>query len=275
VDNGEGDRLERMLGAMQRVVREPAAHARLEDDAAGWLRSAGVHEADVEPTAIQGARRMLVYRTLVRRGLLSAIRTQLARTAARLGSSFDAWVERWIEEELPRSHYLRDVAGEFLAWAAPRWAEDQDLPRWMADLARHELALFEVGAAVGGGVAIGPIALDAPVVFDAAARLVRYAFAVQALDAREEARDVPPEVETALLIYRDAAHEVRCLSLSPLAAAIVERLLQGHALGASVTSACEALVHPLDAAVLEGTAALLADLAERGVFLGKRGERAP
>jgi hypothetical protein len=261
--------LARILGAMTRVVQDPGAPELVTRDARGFLREAMGEGADADATAAMGGARLLLYRRLVRRGLLSAIRAQLPCTAARFGPSLDAYVGRWIDEEMPRSHYLRDIAGELVAWAAPRWMEDASLPRWAADLARHEITLFEVGSTPGGGEPQRPLALGARARFEKTARLARYAFAVHRMT---EADAAPEETPTALFLYRDAEHEVRCLSLSLLAAAILERLLEGHTLGEAVRSGCEALGQPLDQAVLEGTAALLADLAERGALLGAEAE---
>jgi hypothetical protein len=69
-----------------------------------------------------------------------------------------------------------------------------------------------------------------------------------------------------ILIYRDPEHRSRFLELTPLAAAILERLFAGETLGQALTNACASL----DEEVLAGTARLLADLGERGVLLGAR-----
>ena len=263
--------LGRIVEAMRRIVQDPSAQGRIEADARGFLHEAIGEGPDAEATAAQGAARMLIYRRLVRRGLASAIRTQLPITEKRLGPSFDAYVARWLDEEMPRSHYLRDVAGEFVLWALPLWAEDPAIPRWAADLARHEVATFEVASMPGGGGArTAPLALDARARFDRTARVVRYAFAVQRMSVEDGSE--PEATPTALFLYRDAEHEVRSLSLSPLAAAILDRLLDGGKLGRAVTEACEALGHSLDQAVLEGTAAVLADLSDRGALLGAEAE---
>ncbi len=112
------------------------------------------------------------------------------------------------------------------------------------------------------------IALDRGVRFGAAVRLCRYDHAVHRLDADLAARDVPAREPTALLAYRDAEHDVRFLELTPLAAEIAARLLDGARLGAAVVDACAALSRPVDPAVTGSTAALLEDLMERGAILG-------
>jgi hypothetical protein len=291
----EGERYEALLLAVQRMVRDPEAPAALAADAVGWLQGGGLEAADAAQLAAFGPNRLLVYRRHVRRALSRAVRQEIPRTAARLGDAFGRWVDRWVDEESPRSHYFRDVAFELVAWAAPRWAEDPSVPAYLGDLARHELAYFEVAsapdeegtfAAVTMGARPAPqtapgsapkppaeISLDRGVRFHASVRLCRYHHAVHRLDEALEARDEPVAEPTALLVYRDAEHDVRFLELTPLAAAILERLRgadggRGEALGPAVVGACAALGHPVDAAVTGSTAALLEDLLGRGAIVG-------
>ena len=75
----------------------------------------------------------------------------MKRTRARLDAAaegaFDASFDAFLDQVGPRTHYLRDVPGEFLAWALPRWAARAALPAWIGDLARHELVEFQLAAA--------------------------------------------------------------------------------------------------------------------------------
>jgi len=64
---------------------------------------------------------------------------------------------------------------------------------------------------------------------------------------------------------------VRYLELTPLAHAIVERLLDGESLGDALKLATAACTTELTEAILSGAASLLADLAERGVVWGPAG----
>ncbi len=257
-----------LLSAMTRLVRAPEAPTAIAGDARAWLAAGGVAPDDAARLADLGAHRLLVYRRHVRRTLVQAVQLEIPRTAARLGDAFGPWVDRWIEEEAPRSRYFRDVAFEFVAWAAPRWAEDARVPAYLGDLARHELVQFEVGCALDGEGGASEMALDRAVRFSPSTRLCRYDHAVHRLDAALDARDVPERTPTALLVYRDAEQEARFLELTPLAAAILERLLQGKPLGEAVTGACEAAAVAVDPAVTGSTAALLGDLLERGAILG-------
>ena len=106
--------------------------------------------------------------------------------------------------------------------------------------------------------------------FTATARVVRTAFAVHRLSDDPADRREPERIPTALFVYRSPEHDVRYLELTPLAAEILERLLAGKSLRSTLAAATSDLGVPLDEAVLEGTARLLADLAERGAITGAR-----
>ena len=265
-------RLDALLGAVQRVVREPDAAARLTADARGFLREGGLEGADVHATAAFGAKRLLVYRRLVRGGVASAIRTQMPRAAARLGDRFDRLVDAFFEARAPRSRYLRDVPFEFLDFASPAIARDAAVPAFVLELARHELSVYASGSAPdappGARRGAGDLALDRGAVFDPSVRLARYAFAVHELSEDPDARDTPRSADTRLLAYRDGDDIVRFLSLSPLAAEAVQRLLDGATLREAIEAACVVAGVALDDAVLAGAGAVLEDLGARGALLG-------
>lgn len=241
-------------------------------DLRGFLDERGVAREDVD--AIMSApRRLAVYRSLVRNGLAGVVVRMLPRTRARLntccGGRFDADLARFLEEVGPTTHYLRDVPGEFFAWARPRWTTDSSVPPYLPDLAAHELACFAVAASesLPRAASPGDVAADRALAFADSARRMRYGWAVHELSADDGATDVPARREVDLLAYRDAQHEVRWLELSPLAAAITDRLLAGERLDEAIGSACEE--HRTSPAVVAtNVARLLADLAERGVLLG-------
>jgi len=260
-------RFRALIGALRRTVTDPAAECSLRDDARGWLSAQGLDDDDVAALLRYPPRRLAVYRTLVHRGLAASARVQMPRTVRRLGARFEAEVARYCALSLPRSHYLRDAPREMVEILAPGWSADPALPAFLGDLARHELSLYEVGAAPPRPECVDPGALDLarPVGFDGAARMVRYAYPVHRL--RDEGHSLEAE-PTQLFAYRDGAHEVRYLELTPFGAALVERLLAGDPLGGAVQGACAACGVPLDATWLGRASALLADLVGRGALLG-------
>jgi hypothetical protein len=172
------------------------------------------------------------------------------------------------------SHVLRDVTPCFLQFALTRWASAEDVPAYLADLARHEALQVEVASqlALPKGHVPAELSLDHGVEFIAAVRLVRYAWAVHCLSESEENRDAPEARPVALFVYRSPEHDVRYLELGPFAAALLMGLLSEHlSLAAALQSAAESVSSPLDDEILTRAARLLADLAERGALLGKTG----
>jgi hypothetical protein len=113
-----------------------------------------------------------------------------------------------------------------------------------------------------------PLDLERGVGFIEAVRLARYDHAVHLLSEDPDDRTLPREEPTQIFIYRSPEHEVRYLELTPLAAEILTRLIAGLPLGASVRDASAAVGAELSQSVLEGTARLLFDLAERGALTG-------
>jgi hypothetical protein len=213
--------------------------------------------------------RLLVYRRLVRRTLRSAVELAMPRAVARLGALFDAYFDRFLAEVGPRTHYLRDVTTEFLDFAEPLLRSDPRVPAFLCDLARHESLSIVVGASMEGKrTPFAELDLDRGLLFTEAACIARYEFAVHLLPDDEADRSEPPAEPTALFVYRSPEHDVRYLALTPLAADIVERLLSGETLRHAVLEATARHGTAPNAALLEATARVLADLAERGALLG-------
>lgn len=221
---------------------------------------------------VESSQRLEVYRGLVRGNLLDALRLSIPRSMARLGSLFDEYFDRFLREQAPRSHYLRDVTPELLGFCEPLWKADVRVPGYVMELARHESLHIEISAmpALPRGHQAEPLALDQGVQLSAALRLVQYGHAVHELPETEDDRTEPSERDVSLLVYRSPEHDVRYLELSPLARGILERLLVGDTLGNAVQGAAAAAGSALTETVLSGAAQLLADLAERGVVWGPR-----
>lgn len=257
------------LRAFAAAICELDAPVRIAADLPGWLAEHGVAPDDLEVLA-QHSARLLVYRTMVHSRLRGVVEEYLPRTAAELGKPrLRVEIAAFVAEQAPRTVYFRDIPGEFLAWAAPRWRADPGLPPHLADLATHEWLDGEVAnTPLGGEPATDlPLALGRPVQLDGSACVRRYAFAVH-----RPAGDppVPPAAEPiALLAYRDRATErVRLLELTPRAAALCTRLFAGEALQIALAGACTDIGEAMSDEFLAAMAGFLADLGERGVLLG-------
>ena len=256
--------------ALGELVLGPALD--LEDEAAlaAFFRRHGVSEDDAAALRDGELRRLLVYRELVRGTLKTALEAAIPRTLSRLGPSFDGYFERFLAERAPRTHYLRDVTKEFLDFCAESWSRDPRVPAYLDDLARHEALHIQIAAAAREPAAPpeAELELDARLRFIQAARLMRYAFAVHLLPESVDDRSEPERRASDLLVYRSVEHDVRYLELSPFAATLLERLLGGSTLRAAVEATARDHGARIEPALLEATARLLADLAERGVLLG-------
>ena len=265
---------ERLQAMMARACLGKDADAAFDADLAGFFASHGIAPEDAD-ALLASPRRLGLYRQLVRHNVTGVIETMLEHTRARLERRVPGELERgvsaFLDEVGPRTPHMRDVPAEFLAYAAPRWRADERLPKWIADYAELELLDFTVGVAPRPlpPPPLAEVAVDRPLVFAEPKRLVHLRWAVNELP-RDDLDAEPAERPVSILVYRDAAHRTRFLELTPLAAAILERLFAGDALGRAIIAACEAKAHPLDDEVLGGAARLLADLGERGVLLGAR-----
>ena len=172
---------EATVEAMAAAIRSSTAIADVRADYLRWLAAHGVEAPDAETLAASGGERMLVYRSLVHNRLVAAIREFIPRAAARrvrpeLREDFAACMDACG----PKSPYLRDVQGEFVAWVATRWASDPALPPYLHDLARHELLELDHTDVVDGGVAhlkdltaLRVLRLDATLITDQSLQYLR------------------------------------------------------------------------------------------------------
>ena len=259
--------LERLF---ERMVFGPEVDPAKPEEVKALLARCELPEEDSAAVAEDFAR-LSVYRKLVRGTLREAIELAIPRTIFRLGGLFQEYFDRFLDQRGPRTHFLRDVTPEFLDFCAGEWKADARVPPWMSDLARHESLRIEIGAMPTLPPPEDPeeLALDRGVRFTEASALMRYDFAVQRLSADEQDLGEPAREPTMLFVYRSPDHEVRYLELSPLAHAILRGLRDERlSLRAALERAVAELGVPLVQGVLEGSARLLADLAERGALLG-------
>jgi hypothetical protein len=258
---------EALLAATVRLIRDPDGPERIQENAQQWFESVGLTPEHAEMWAQAEPKRLLLYRKLVRNGLSSTIRKLIPLTAARLGPVFDVWVQKYCQDELPVSHYLRDVAGEFVDWVLPHWKQDISIPAYILDLARYEVFEFQIAIAANEpSIAVGPeLQLDRGVIFASSVRLAHFDYAVQRLPDDESDREIPAQEPVTLLGYRNADYEAQCLELNKLAAEIINGLLLGKKLGAAIV---EAHGGPVSPEGLHSIAEMLANLAEHKVILG-------
>jgi hypothetical protein len=236
-----------------------------------WLERCAVAPEDRAYLREIGIERLSVYRRLIRGTLRGTLQQILPRVVARLGNVFDEYFDRYLAERGPTSRYLRDLPPDFLDFCREHWNEDARVPDYMSDLGHHEAVQLAIAAepARPPDHEPGELALDRGVEFIRAATLVHYRHALHLLSESIADRTEPVRKDTWLFVYRSPDHQVRYLELTPLAAGILERLLnESQTLQHAITAACTARNVAMSQSVIEGTATVLADLAERGALLG-------
>jgi hypothetical protein len=221
--------------------------------------------------------RWKVYRRMVRSRFLASIEHGFERLRAVVGEDrFQAMVWQFLAESPPRSHYLRDVPGEFLQFFQKnrdRLLGDFALPAYALDLARFEWAELETAYSFEETRAarVGPLVMDAVPVLSPAHRLVDLAYPVHRMGTAGH-DDTMQAAPFSLCLYRDPkTHEVATLELTPVTAAMLASMeKQTATLTEIVRNAAEAVRVSVDVAFVEALSTLLADLLERGVLLGSR-----
>ncbi|MBK7399614.1 MAG: putative DNA-binding domain-containing protein [Myxococcales bacterium] len=216
------------------------------------------------------------YRQMVRDRLEEVAENSFPRLREALGETWPAAVARWLSEAPPRSPYLRDVHGEFARWAEGALPDFKGAAPWSGELARYEWALLDTSyaaeeqAARDVDPAAGAFAMGRPAVLTPAHRLLRLQWSVHRAQVGYDLSAIVRE-SCALCVYRDpVSHDVRVLELGAFAAALLEGIARGpeRALLEVFREAAEASDQSIDVELVESFAELVADLMDRGVWLG-------
>ncbi len=237
----------------------------------GGFGERDLHDADRAALLTATNKRHGVYRRLVRATLVDSVAAEIPRAAELLGERCTADAHAFISDELPRSPILRDVAFEFLAWAAPRWYADPSVPAWVVDLARLELLEFDAhcGTRSVDVPHVAELPADLPLVFDGTCRIGLFEHAVHELPNDTSDRMEPRAERHGVFLHRDANNRVRRLHLSPVAAAILtELLVHRRPLADAVRLGCAAEACAMSEPVIQGISTILEELGKRGALLG-------
>ncbi len=218
--------------------------------------------------------RLLLYRQLVQKNLRGVLSSTLPRTVARLGDAFEPLASRFFSRQTTRRRMLRELISGFLEFGRAEGEFDSaegDLavPPYVWELGQLEAARVLVAAAPETH-ARDDIDLDLHrgLIFSEATTLLRFSHAVHKLSEDLDDTESPGIIPTQLLCYRSPTHDVKVLDLSPLAALLIEHLMQGASLESAVQGAAKQMNEPLSGELLTETSRLLGDLAQRGIILG-------
>lgn len=263
-----------LMQALVHVIRGPASQL----DVAEFqqmLRDSGVSEQDIAACGhAETIERFFLYRQLVYGRFWGALEVSIPLAIARIGKDLvQRELQDFISRQATKSPYLRYIAPEFLVFVEQRWRRQDLVPEYVIELARHELLTIEIAASLDdeNKSNIGEVDLETRFRFRESTRLVHYAHAVHRLSEDESDRKEPERGDTWVLGYRDDEHRVRFLELTRLAAAVVEKLMQGECLRDAATNGCASIgMEPNDEA-LANIAILLDDFEQRGVLIGTIG----
>ena len=263
-----------LMQALVHVIREPASQL----DVAEFqqmLRDFGVSDEDIQAGGnAETLERFFLYRQLVFGRFWGALEVSIPLTMARIEKDLvQRELRDFISRHATKSPYLRYIAPEFLVFVERRWRDQSLVPEYVIELARHELLTIEIAASLDdeNKSNIDEVNLETRFRFRQSTRLVHYTHAVHRLSEDESDRKEPEGGDYWILGYRDDSHRVRFLELTRLAAAVVEKLIQGECLRDAATNGCAAIgMEPNDEA-LANIAMLLDDFEQRSVLIGTIG----
>jgi hypothetical protein len=221
-------------------------------------------------------RRLAIYRDLFFNNVVSL----LAGNFPVLRSLHDetGWRDRvryWYAEHRAHTPLFPEIGREFVRWLQTSGERDHDLPTWFAELAHYEW--MEVVArddeaditAIDhdpDGDLLDGRPLVSPLVWP-----LSYRHAVHRIRADAVPGNDPPTASTCLIVARDRQDRVGFLETNPLTLHLIEQLrLHPERRGRDnlLALASDAGVDP--AMMLQGGAAILAQLRERDIILGTR-----
>ncbi len=263
-------RAEAPIHALAAVIREAEGQARLEADAEAFLTELGLDEADRTAMLSLGPKRLMAYRRLVHNRVRNVVFKFLSRCTATLGEDrMREEVVAFLDARGIQSAYLREVPGEFVAWARPRWESDATVPAHLPQLATYELLSEELpndARRVGEATEL-PVALDKGVRVNGTTRLLSFDW-----DLRQGDEATPPPAgRLHLLVCRDRKHAYRELEVDALAASLYAALAQGQTLQAAIFSAAEATGQEVGDPLLEAATYALAAMMDVDALLGAEG----
>jgi hypothetical protein len=209
--------------------------------------------------ALGGEAAWLVYREMVRDRIWRELRVALPRTCALLPAAELERAFAWhLEHEPPRTRFFRELVSSFVHSAVPLWAAEP-LAR---DLARYELALWEVGDLEAvPDEPVHEFAFDRVPVLSRALRCLQVNYAVHTPGM--------PAGEHFLCVQRAADSErPRTWTLTSSTYALLRRLMREDE---PVTESVRHLAaERVDAAYVDALCETLAQFLELGILLGSR-----
>lgn len=243
--------------------------AQLQAELAAWVRDPSrPAPAGLEP------RRLAIYRELFFNNVRDFVETAFPVAKSLLPvPEWEALVSDFFALHRPGSPYFRDISLEFRRWLETARGDWLATRPWLAELLHYEWAELAADCAEAAATpahAPGDLLAGVPVLRGATWALA-YRWPVHRLGPDALPAAEPPPLPTCLLLWRDDEGRVRQAEASPLAARLVERLLEAPATGRSLLEALAAEAGLADEALapfVSAGAKVLQELQEQGLIAG-------
>jgi hypothetical protein len=209
----------------------------------------------------------LTYREMIRERLMRELRLALPRTRALVGDpAFEQAFAFHLSHEPPRTRFFREVVGAFVASALPLWAANPELHPACCDLARYELARWDVrDLPAQPDFPVHELSFERVAVMSRALRLLSLSHAVR------PGEDLSAGKYYLCLQRVSDLDRPKLWKLTPTTFSLLERLVREDcSVSEVVKQTAQASGARIDAAYLDGLCATLAQFLEAGIILGSR-----
>lgn len=239
---------------------------------AAWVRDP---DNQPVPEGIE-RRRLAIYRELVYGNIEGFLRNGFPVLYSLVDAGlWKALATSFVAEHACESPYFIDISRHFVEFLQQRPDWQAQLPPWALELAHYEWMEVVIDMAEApteefcGVDPAGDLMAQAPVLSPLAC-LLAYRWPVHQL-CTEFVPDEPPDAVTWLVIYRDAADDVKFMEVNAVTAALLQSLEQSPDSNGA-THLCQLAVQSglPEQTALEAGAGMLARLREKGVLLGTR-----
>ena len=208
--------------------------------------------------ANQVGKRWEVYRSLVRAGIYSVVKSPFKRTFD-LVPSFEALFATWLENDAPTTRIYRQLPNQFHAYLKREglWPSE---PAWIADLAQYEISFWDAGSAPEFKGEVGDVDFEKKLILHPSCAFL----SLDATVHKEEIEMTP----TYLAVFRQADRKISTWKLSKLGYHFLVSAIDATTLTEAAKQTQTKLGKEIDATFIDEISDALAKLTEAGAILG-------
>ncbi|WP_299007576.1 putative DNA-binding domain-containing protein [uncultured Shewanella sp.] len=217
------------------------------------------------------AERMEVYRDLFLNNISGFVSNAFPVLKSLYSSSqWRRLVQTFFKQHDCQSPFFSDIAEEFLVFLQDEYELKEQDPPFMLELAHYEWLELLVSIALDNPlqdfIEKADIALK-PLCLSSSAKVAQYAYAVQHISVDYQPTE-PAKTPQLFCVYRDKAHEINFLALSPLTAQVLGYLSQFESLTlAEINTWLQQTYTSMEPSYLQqGCLDLLVELSHKGII---------